>query len=161
MKKSWRIRDIDEFASVINEFEDVCKKAIDKEPHLITVAPLTEAKISAAQRKTYFMWLGEWEKESGQDREDSHITFKEKFLIPIYLSGPESEFYSRIIKKLRWLRDKVHPKYHELKRQFLEEDVSIMDASTAEMSEYMNAIKNFLASEFRFAVSDPSMKGLI
>lgn len=164
MKKSWRVRDIEEFAECISDIEDSTKKAISNEPHLLTLTPLTDAKISAAQRKTYWMWLGEWEKFSGEIKDESHIQFKEKFLVRIFCHKEdqnEADFYARLVKKLRMLRDTSHPKYHGLKRRFLEEDVSIMDADKDEMSIYMSDIKNFLLSEFQFTVSEPSMRGLV
>lgn len=101
---------------------------------------------SAAQRQTYWMWVGEICKFTGDDDDDKHLDLKKRFLVPIYR------------------RD--DPDYEEMMQAVIASGsaklgrgviglTSITDASRSQMNEFMDRVQRHAAQDMGLVLTVP------
>ncbi|MBR8591559.1 hypothetical protein KD918_19240, partial [Acinetobacter baumannii] len=59
------------------------KAASEGKPLVVLIAP-QEKDRSKAQNRLYWMWLNQWAKKQGTDKDYEHLFFKKNFLSKIY-----------------------------------------------------------------------------
>jgi hypothetical protein len=118
----------------------------------VTITPEKE-EITAAQRRTYWMWLTEIGNELGDTKEYYHRFYKKEFLVNIYRRDDEG--YEAMIQA--WIAAKKHLSAADAKvmGEWILDNTSITGASRAQMSEFLESIKIHAATEFSFAVTIP------
>ena len=101
---------------------------------------------SAAQRQTYWMWVGEICKFTGDDDNDKHLDLKKRFLVPIYRrDDPDYEQMMQAV--IASGNAKIGRGVVGL--------TSITEASRAQMSEYMDRVQRHAAHDMGVVLTMP------
>ena len=95
--------------------------------------------LSSAQRRLYWLWMTEYSKQRGLDKEEASAFFKYKYLSIIYNRDKVGE-YPETFKVMRDLKKSGSSGYEPL-RQFVSNRMSITEATTKQMAEYLNDIE--------------------
>ena len=116
-------------------------KAVNEgKPLVVLIAPQDKDR-SKAQNRLYWMWLNQWAKRQGTDKDCKHLFFKKNFLAKIYDCDDVGQ-YKKTFKAVRELKDSKHPLYQDV-ASGLCELISTTDASTVQLTEYLNDIHAF------------------
>ncbi|RJN88384.1 hypothetical protein D3X64_09805, partial [Acinetobacter baumannii] len=83
------------------------KAASEGKPLVVLIAP-QEKDRSKAQNRLYWMWLNQWAKKQGTDKDYEHLFFKKNFLSKIYDRDDVGQ-YKKTFKAVRELKDSKHP----------------------------------------------------
>ena len=110
----------------------------DGKPLVVRIDQRQET-LSGAQRRLYWLWMTEYGKQRGLDKEEASAFFKYKYLSIIYNRDNVGE-YPETFKVIRDLRESRNPGYEPL-RQFVSNRMSITEATTKQMAEYLNDIE--------------------
>ncbi|EJB8497996.1 hypothetical protein MW349_004117 [Acinetobacter baumannii] len=116
------------------------KAASEGKPLVVLIAP-QEKDRSKAQNRLYWMWLNQWAKRQGTDKDYEHLFFKKKFLSVIFYRDDVGQ-YKKTFDAVRLLRDQKHPAYEQVAAG-LNELISTTDASVVQFTEYLNDIHAF------------------
>jgi len=114
--------------------------ASEGKPLVVLIAP-QEKDRTKAQNRLYWMWMHQWSKNRGTDKDYEHLFFKKNFLAKIYDRDDVGQ-YKKTFEAVRGLRDSNHPAYQQV-ADGLCELMSTTDASTAQFTEYLNDIHLF------------------
>ncbi|MBP4899204.1 hypothetical protein ITD66_19370 [Acinetobacter baumannii] len=123
---------------VINYLNNNHSKAAAEGKPLVVRINQKEDDRSAAQNRLYWMWLNQWAKRQGTDKDYEHLFFKKNFLAKIYDRDDVGQ-YKKTFKAVRELKDSKHPLYQDVANGLCEL-MSTTDASTAQFAEYLNDI---------------------
>ncbi|WP_404798933.1 hypothetical protein [Acinetobacter thermotolerans] len=96
---------------------------------------------SKAQNRLYWLWVSQWAKHQGTDKDSEHLFFKKQFLARIY-DRDEVGQYKQTFAAVRVLRDQKHPMYQQV-ADGLNELISTTDATVDQFTEYLNDIHAF------------------
>lgn len=96
---------------------------------------------SKQQNKLYWLWLSQWAKRQGTDKDSEHLFFKKQFLSRIY-DRDEVGQYKQTFAAVKVLKDQKHPMYQQV-ADGLNELISTTDASVDQFTEYLNDIHAF------------------
>lgn len=96
---------------------------------------------SKAQNRLYWLWLSQWSKRQGTDKDTEHLFFKKQFLARIYHRDDVGQ-YKQTFAAVRVLRDQKHPMYQQV-ADGLNELISTTDATVDQFTEYLNDIHAF------------------
>ncbi|MEB3793676.1 hypothetical protein MSG72_01350 [Acinetobacter sp. IK22] len=113
------------------------KAAGEGKPLVVLIAP-QERDRTKAQNRLYWMWLNQWAKRQGTDKDYEHLFFKKNFLAKIYDRDDVGQ-YKKTFKAVRELKVSKHPLYQDVSNGLCEL-MSTTDASTAQFTEYLNDI---------------------
>lgn len=116
------------------------KAASEGKPLVVLIAP-QEKDRSKAQNRLYWLWMAQWSKHQGTDKDYEHLFFKKNFLSKIYDRDDVGQ-YKKTFKAVRELKDSKHPLYQDVAKGLCEL-MSTTDASTAQFTEYLNDIHAF------------------
>lgn len=116
------------------------KAAGEGKPLVVLIAPQVTDR-TKAQNRLYWMWLNQWAKKQGTDKDYEHLFFKKNFLSKIYDRDDVGQ-YKKTFKAVRELKDSKHPAYQQV-ADGLCELMSTTDASTVQFTEYLNDIHAF------------------
>lgn len=134
---------------VIKSFEEVGKAIAymhrhhadalsDGKPLVVRIDQRQET-LSSAQRRLYWLWMTEYSKQRGLDKEEASAFFKYKYLSIIYNRDNVGE-YPETFKVMRDLKKSGSSGYEPL-RQFVSNRMSITEATTKQMAEFLNDIE--------------------
>ena len=110
----------------------------DGKPLVVRIDQKQET-LSSAQRRLYWLWMTEYGKQRGLDKEEASAFFKYKYLSIIYNRDNVGE-YPETFKVIRDLRESRNPGYEPL-RQFVSNRMSITEATTKQMAEFLTDIE--------------------
>ena len=110
----------------------------DGKPLVVRIDQRQET-LSSAQRRLYWLWMTEYGKQRGLDKEEASAFFKYKYLSIIYNRDNVGE-YPETFKVMRDLKKSGSSGYEPL-RQFVSNRMSITEATTKQMAEYLNDIE--------------------
>ncbi|WP_180163638.1 hypothetical protein [Acinetobacter sp. YH12069] len=96
---------------------------------------------SRAQNRLYWMWMSQWSKRQGTDKEYEHLYFKKRMLARIYARDDVGQ-YRKTFAAVTVLREQGHPQYQQV-ADGLNELISTRDASVDQFTEYLNGIHAF------------------
>lgn len=116
------------------------KAAGEGKPLVVLIAP-QEKDRSKAQNRLYWMYLTQWAKHQGTDKDSEHLFFKRKLLSVIYYRDDVGQ-YRNTFDAVKVLKKQNHPVYQYV-ADGLNELISTTDASTAQFAEYLNDIHAF------------------
>lgn len=114
--------------------------AVEGKPLVVLIAP-QEKDRSKAQNRLYWMYLTQWAKHQGTDKDSEHLFFKRKLLAVIYYRDDVGQ-YRNTFDAVKVLKKQNHPAYQHV-ADGLCELMSTTDASTAQFTEYLNDIHAF------------------
>ena len=110
----------------------------DGKPLVVRIDQKQET-LSSAQRRLYWLWMTEYGKQRGLDKEEASAFFKYKYLSIIYNRDNVGE-YPETFKVMRDLKKSGASEYEPL-RQFVSNRMSITEATTKQMTEFLNDIE--------------------
>ena len=116
------------------------KAANEGKPLVVTVNCKQES-LSAAQRRLYWLWMTEYGNYRGLDKEEASSFFKYKYLSVIYNRDNVGE-YPETFRTMKELK-KTGASQYEALRQFVANRISITEATTKQMKEFLNDIEIF------------------
>ena len=96
-------------------------------------------KLSDAQRRLYWLWMTEYGEQRGLDKEESAAFFKYKYLSIIFNRDNVGE-YPETFRVMRDLKKSGSSGYEPL-RQFVSNRMSITEATTKQMAEFLTDIE--------------------
>lgn len=112
----------------------------DGKPLVVRIDQKQEDR-SKAQNRLYWMWMSQWSKRQGTDKDSEHLYFKKQFLARIYHRDDVGQ-YKQTFAAVKVLRDQKHPQYQAV-ADGLNELISTTDASVDQFTEYLNDIHAF------------------
>ena len=134
---------------VIKSFEEVgCAIAYMHKHHanalsdgkpLVVRIDQKQETLSSAQRRLYWLWMTEYGKQRGLDKEEASAFFKYKYLSIIYNRDNVGE-YPETFRVMRDLKKSGSSGYEPL-RQFVSNRMSITEATTKQMAEFLTDIE--------------------
>ena len=98
---------------------------------------------TSKQRRLYWMWIGQYSKNFGEEKDDAHLFIKRRFLINIYRRDDAG--YAAMCDAIAMLKDS-EPEQHRAIGEQVIKLTSITKASKAQMTELLDDF-------FRFTVS--------
>lgn len=116
-------------------------KALEEKKPLRVVIDQKQEDRSKAQNRLYWMWLTQWAKRQGNDKESEHLYFKKYFLSRIYDRDDVGQ-YRNTFAAVKILKDQNHPMYEQV-ASGLNDLISTTDASVEQFTEYLNDIHAF------------------
>lgn len=96
---------------------------------------------SKAQNRLYWLWVSQWSKRQGTDKDSEHLFFKKQFLARIYHRDDVGQ-YRKTFAAVKVLKDQGHPMYQQV-ADGLNELITTTDASVEQFTEYLNDIHAF------------------
>ncbi|XBD45285.1 hypothetical protein ABEF84_07245 [Acinetobacter thermotolerans] len=114
--------------------------ASDGKPLVVRIDQKQEDR-SKAQNRLYWLWLSQWAKRQGTDKDSEHLFFKKQFLARIYHRDDVGQ-YRKTFAAVKVLRDQKHPMYQQV-ADGLNELISTTDATVDQFTEYLNDIHAF------------------
>lgn len=114
--------------------------AVEGKPLVVTIKP-DDRNRSKAQNRLYWDWLTAWAKFQGSDKDYEHLFFKYTLLSRIFYRDGVGD-YRKTFDTVRALKAEKHPLYNQV-RDSVTTLTSTRDASTKQMSEYLNDIHAF------------------
>lgn len=136
---------------VIKSFEDVgraiaymhrhhANAVLDGKPLVVRIDQKEDDR-SKAQNRLYWMWLNQWSKRQGTDKDSEHLYFKKHLLSRIYARDDVGQ-YRNTFAAVKVLKDQQHPMYQQV-ADGLNELISTRDATVEQFTEYLNDIHAF------------------
>ncbi|MEQ1411543.1 recombination protein NinB [Acinetobacter indicus] len=95
---------------------------------------------STAQNRLYWMWLGQIERKTGQDKDSLHYEFKKKFLIYIYRRDDQD--FAEMCDAIARVRQSEPDEYETIGKQVIRL-CSTTKLSVKQMTEYLNYVHDF------------------
>lgn len=130
-----------EISKVINYLNlNHAKAAVEGKPLIVTIST-KQIDRSSAQNRLYWLWMAQWSKHQGTDKDYEHLYFKKKFLARIYDRDDVGQYRNTFAAVLA-LKKEQHSMYQQV-ADGLNELISTTDASIAQFTEYLNDIHAF------------------
>ena len=130
-----------DITKAINYMHTNYSQAINEGKPLVVRIDQKQEDRGKAQNRLYWLWLTQWAKKQGTDKDYEHNFFKRTLLARIYHRDDVAE-YRNTYNAVKQLRDEKHPLYAQLA-----DSVTMLttttDASTAQFTEYLNDIHAF------------------
>ena len=112
----------------------------DGKPLVVRIDQKQEDR-SKAQNRLYWLWVSQWAKHQGTDKDTEHLFFKKQFLARIYHRDDVGQ-YRNTFAAVKVLKDQKHPMYQAV-ADGLNKLISTTDASVEQFTEYLNDIHAF------------------
>ena len=112
----------------------------DGKPLVVRIDQKQEDR-SKAQNRLYWLWVSQWAKHQGTDKDTEHLFFKKQFLARIYHRDDVGQ-YRKTFAVVKALKDQKHPMYQQV-ADGLNELISTTDATVDQFTEYLNDIHAF------------------
>ena len=110
--------------------------------HQVEISAYSENR-SMKQHRLYWKWVTEVGGYMGNDKETMHLTFKEKFAVPIFMRDDEG--YAEMVLAVKAVRKSgLNSEADALKRKIVQL-TSTTDFNVKQMTEYLNSIEHYSA----------------
>ena len=130
-----------DITKAINYMHTNYTKALEENKPLVVRIDQKQEDRSKAQNRLYWLWLSQWSKRQGTDKDTEHLFFKKQFLARIYHRDDVGQ-YRKTFTAVKVLKDQNHPMYQQV-ADGLNELISTTDASIDQFTEYLNDIHAF------------------
>ncbi len=130
-----------DITKAINYMHTNYNQAIGEGKPLVVRIDQKQEDRSKAQNRLYWLWLSQWSKRQGTDKDTEHLFFKKQFLARIY-DRDEVGQYKQTFAAVKVLKDQKHPQYQAV-ADGLNELISTTDATVDQFTEYLNDIHAF------------------
>ncbi|MEC8057685.1 MAG: hypothetical protein VX136_11360 [Pseudomonadota bacterium] len=130
-----------DITKAINYMHTNYNQAINDGKPLRVVIDQKQEDRSKAQNRLYWMFLTQWAKHQGTDKDAEHLFFKKQFLARIYHRDDVGQ-YRKTFAAVKVLKDQKHPMYQQV-ADGLNELITTTDASVDQFTEYLNDIHAF------------------
>ena len=129
-----------DITKAINFMHTNYTQAINEGKPLRVVIDQKQDDRSTAQNRLYWMWLGQIEKKTGQDKDSLHYEFKKKFLIYIYRRDDQE--FAEMCKAIAKVKQSEPDEYETIGKQVIRL-CSTTKLSVKQMTEYLNYVHDF------------------
>lgn len=130
-----------DITKAINYMHTHYTQAINEGKPLVVRINQKEDDRSKAQNRLYWMWMNQWAKRQGTDKDTEHLYFKKHMLARIYARDDVGQ-YRATFNAVKVLKEQQHPMYQQV-ADGLNELISTTDASVDQFTEYLNDIHAF------------------
>ena len=152
MKKTIILKTPEHFRAAITALDSIK----GDEVHQVEFRPY-KANLSAEQRGLYWMWVQLISLSTGDTKEGVHLMYKRRFLLPIF--EREKVWFRDLVESVRNVhRSGAHAEAMNMV-QAIVRLVSIRDANTAEMAEYMNDMRLSVQEDLGIMLPLPEDQG--
>jgi len=138
-KAVFTIKDHSDIGKTINYLHNNYTQANFENKPLVVRIDQKEETLSHAQRRLYWLWMTEYGRQRGLDKEEASAFFKYKYLSIIYNRDKVGE-YPETFRVMRELKESGSSGYEPL-RQFVSNRMSITEATTKQMAEFLTDIE--------------------
>lgn len=129
----------------VNFIDSNYAQAINEGKPLRVVIDQKQSKRSEAQNKLYWLWVTQWAKHTGSDKDSEHIFFRRKFLARIF-QRDDVGMYRETISVMNNLEQVLGLSEKQLYDKIANEmadKMSTTEANTKQFTEYLNDIHAF------------------
>ena len=130
-----------DITKAINYMHTNYTQAINEGKPLRVVIDRKQDDRSTAQNRLYWLWVSQWSKRQGTDKDSEHLFFKKQLLARIYHRDDVGQ-YRATFNAVKVLKDQGHPMYQQV-ADGLNELISTTDATVDQFTEYLNDIHAF------------------
>ena len=130
-----------DITKAINFMHTNYNQAINEGKPLVVRINQKEDDRSKAQNRLYWMWMNQFAKHQGTDKDSEHLYFKKHVLARIYARDDVGQ-YRKTFAAVRALKKEKNPVYQAV-ADGLNELISTTDASVDQFTEYLNGIHAF------------------
>jgi uncharacterized coiled-coil DUF342 family protein len=130
-----------DITKAINYMHTNYTQAINEGKPLVVRIDQKQEDRSKAQNRLYWMWMNQWAKRQGTDKDAEHLYFKKHMLARIYYRDDVGQ-YRKTFAAVKVLKDQKHPMYQQV-ADGLNELISTRDATVDQFTEYLNDIHAF------------------
>ena len=130
-----------DITKAINYMHTNYTQAINDGKPLVVRINQKEDDRSKAQNRIYWMWMNQWAKHQGSDKDSEHLFFKKQLLARIYHRDDVGQ-YRATFNAVKVLKEQNHPMYQQV-ADGLNELISTTDATVDQFTEYLNDIHAF------------------
>lgn len=126
----------------------------DGEPLVVRISNKQEQR-THAQNRLYWLWLSDFARHTGNDKDTLHFNFKYKYLISIYMrDDPEFNEMALSIKNLKNILGETE-QFKSIRDGVIRQ-TSTTKANTKQMTEYLNCIYDecLIKHQFKLKVPD-------
>lgn len=127
----------------------------DGKPLVVRIDQKQEDR-SKAQNRLYWLWMSQWAKHQGTDKDAEHLFFKRQFLARIYHRDDVGQ-YRKTFAAVKVLKDQKHPMYQQV-ADGLNELITTTDASVEQFTEYLNDIHAFCLKHGKYLSTPDDLK---
>ena len=135
------IKDHSDITKTISYLHSNYTRSVDEGKPLVVRIDQKQEDRSKAQNRLYWLWLSQWSKRQGTDKDTEHLFFKKQFLARIYHRDDAGQ-YRKTFTAVKVLKDQKHPMYQQV-ADGLNELISTTDATVDQFTEYLNDIHAF------------------
>lgn len=139
MKQVFVIKSHEQITRAIAYMHSNYANALNDGKPLVVRIDQKQETLSGAQRRLYWLWMTEYGKAKGFDKEEASAFFKYKYLSIIYNRDNVGE-YPETFRTMRELKESGASQYEAL-RQFVANRISITEATTKQMTEFLTDIE--------------------
>ena len=151
-KKTFIVRSEQHLTSAVGHLLQNYQAAIrDDKPLHVHVTTKQDSR-SVAQNRLMWMWLGEIEKVTGNNKDDLHFEFKKRFLIAIY--ERDDQQYAEMCHAIKALRNSQSEQYKVVADGVIRE-TSTTKMNTKQFTEYLNHIHNYVLARLGIMLTIP------
>ena len=153
---------LEPFCTVIKSFEEVGRAIAYMHRHhadamsdgkpLRVVIDQKQDDRSTAQNRLMWMWLGQIEKKTGQDKDSLHYEFKKRFLIYIYRRDDQE--FAETCNAIAMLKQNECEEYRVIAEQVIRL-CSTTKLSVKQMTEYLNYVHDFAVTQLGVHLTVP------
>lgn len=127
--------------------------AIDEGKPLVVRIDQKQDDRSSAQNRLYWLWLGQIEKSTGQDKDSLHFEFKKKFLLRLMYNDDQG--FAEMCDSIARLRDNAVPEYDAISKHVIGL-VSTTKCSVKMMTDYLNCVHDYAVTKLNIKLHIPS-----
>lgn len=135
MKATVILKDLDNFDYLIDLIDEV---RTEDQVHQVDIKPYKPV-LSANQRRLYWLWIEHIMNHTGYTKEELHLRYKKDYLVNIF--ERDDQDYAKMIESVRVVHRKGMRGHAKHLADMIVKMTSIMDATTAQMTEYLNLIQ--------------------
>ncbi|WP_180036949.1 MULTISPECIES: recombination protein NinB [unclassified Acinetobacter] len=141
-----------DITKAINYMHTNYTQAINEGKPLRVVIDQKQDDRSTAQNRLYWMWLGQIERKTGQDKDSLHYEFKKKFLIYIYRRDDQD--FAEMCDAIARVRQSEPDEYETIGKQVIRL-CSTTKLSVKQMTEYLNYVHDFAVTQLHVHLTVP------
>ncbi|UNW10665.1 recombination protein NinB [Acinetobacter indicus] len=141
-----------DITKAINFMHTNYNQAINEGKPLRVVIDQKQDDRSTAQNRLYWMWLGQIEKKTGQDKDSLHYEFKKRFLIYIYRRDDQE--FAETCNAIAMLKQNECEEYRVIAEQVIRL-CSTTKLSVKQMTEYLNYVHDFAVTKLHVHLTVP------
>jgi len=150
------IKDHSDITKTISYLHSNYTHSVNEGKPLVVRVDQKQEDRSKAQNRLYWLWVSQWSKRQGTDKDTEHLFFKKQFLARIYHRDDVGQ-YRKTFAAVKVLKDQKHPMYQQV-ADGLNELITTTDANVEQFTEYLNDIHAFCLKHGKYLSTPDDLK---